>query len=340
MTRDWSRRRFLAAAAITPFAASCTSEIRAYDFEWLAFATTIRATLYCEQAKLARAVFIALKQDFANINKAWYAWGDGELAKVNRSLFQTGESEVSRPLANVLVTARRLADRSSRHFSAALGPVIKLWQFDRFDINEPPVAPPGASELKNALTIANGEFQVSVPPTGKATITAPRGAMIDIGGIAKGAALKVGIETLQHFGIEGAIIDAGGDVATLAGDHPQDYRVGILSPRGRGVDEAVRILPGEHIMTSGDYARYWTLDGKRYQHIINPATGWPATGAMSATVIDKDPLLADATATALIVGGTQNFSTLCDAMQVQAARLVDNNGIVSMTSSFRSRLDT
>ena len=147
------------------------------------------------------------------------------------------------------------------------------------------------------------------------------GVRINLGGIAKGYAVERAISLLRSRGIRHGIVTAGGDSRLLGDRRGQPFMVGIRDPRK--ADEVALTIPleDEAISTSGDYERYFEEDGKRYHHIIEPATGLPAGGVRSATIIGPDAVLTDALSTSVFILGVEQGLTLI-------ATLPDYEGIV------------
>lgn len=336
----FTRRRLLLSGGALMLS-SCARRPTRFHFEWLTFATTVSVSLSAEDAEQASDAVTSLKALFNRINKDWYAWGTGELGLLNQSLLTKTTVPVSSPLAGLLERSAAMTEISQRRFDSAVGPLVKLWGFDSFDNNTPPAIAPSDSQISAALDLTRQGFRLDISESDEnrySVVTERPGSQLDVGGIAKGAALQLGLDNLKNSGISEAIIDAGGDLATLNSNRSEPYRIGIKAPRQAGLSASVSLAPGECTMSSGDYARFWTLDGKRYQHIIDPRTGWPVQNTQAVTVVSNDPSFADAAATALVVGGSGDFHALCDAMQVNSAMLVDNDGSIFMTRSFEERL--
>ena len=91
-------------------------------------------------------------------------------------------------------------------------------------------------------------------------------------------------------------------------------------------------------MTSGNYERFIEIDGKRYTHIFDPRTGYPVEHTASVTVVDTDPVLADAAATALLVGGPNEFDEIVAMMDLTYALLIDTQGDIRLTPAMAERL--
>ncbi len=143
---------------------------------------------------------------------------------------------------------------------------------------------------------------------------------------------------LQENGIRNGIVNAGGDLVVLGTHGDRRWRVGIRDPRKPKVLRTVELEARESIVTSGDYERFFTYQGKRYHHLLDPRTGYPVTDTASVTVIDNDPELADSAATALMVGGPALFAELPMQLGIRYALLITPDGEVLLTPEMRRRL--
>ncbi|MHC4274314.1 MAG: FAD:protein FMN transferase, partial [Planctomycetota bacterium] len=172
------------------------------------------------------------------------------------------------------------------------------------------------------------------------TVYLPReGMRVGLGGIAKGYALDRSARALRERGIDSFLISAAGQMMLggMRGDRP--WRVGIRDPRGGLGDYFARLeLTETSVASSGDYERFFILDGVRYHHILDPATGRPARGLRGATVVCADATLADALSTALMVMGLQVGLDLAERLDGVEAVLVDDQGEVHTTSGLADRL--
>ena len=153
----------------------------------------------------------------------------------------------------------------------------------------------------------------------------PNGTFLDLSGIAKGYAIDRAVEILKKEGIKSALIDAGGDIYAL-GQKPDGkmWKIGIKHPRQKGLLKIVE-LKNAAIATSGDYENFFISQGKRYHHIFNPATGYPAPFCQSVSVITASALEADALATGLFVAGPERAKILSRNLRITSF-IVDKNG--------------
>ena len=155
---------------------------------------------------------------------------------------------------------------------------------------------------------------------------------IDLGGIAKGYAVDRGMALIQQAGVTTALVSAGGDTRVIGKRWDRPWHIGIRNPRDE--ENIISMIPLENsaISTSGDYERYYEINAQRFSHIINPITGYPQKGVVSATVIAPTAQEADVLSTALCVLGGQRGSALIDRMDERIAAL-----IIEYDSSNRAR---
>lgn len=203
---------------------------------------------------------------------------------------------VSMETACVLAEALRWAEASGGAFDPCLARAIALW--DVGHRSEPPspeeVREWAGRRLYGALEVEAGRE----PPRVRFH---DAGAAIDLGGIAKGYAVDRAAEALRAHGVFDALVGVGGDLVALGRSEDGDpWRVGIRSP-----DEPDRLVGAievsdRAVATSGDYFQYFTHGGRRYHHLLDPATGEPRRSpARSVTVVADTCLAADAAATAV-----------------------------------------
>lgn len=152
------------------------------------------------------------------------------------------------------------------------------------------------------------------------------GMRMNLGGIAKGYAIDAASRVLKREGIEGFFAQAGGDLY-VAGIKPDGskFKVGIRDPRGKNAWDYFALLEVEDhaFSTAGDYERTFVKDGKRYHHIIDPRTGYPATASRSVTVWAKDAFTADAIDDAIFILGPEKGLALVESIPDAGCVIVD-----------------
>ena len=262
----------------------------------------------------------------------YYAWGDGELARVNRELAENGEATAEPAMAALLREARRITVASEGAFDPAVGALVELWGFHSA-LAEP--APP-PSEAIDAWR-ESGATLASVEIDGTILRTDVPGLKLDLGGIAKGEAVDLLVALVARHGIRDALVNAGGDLRVLGRREGRPWRIGIKDPRAESVLGVIELEDGEAAFTSGDYERFVDRDGRRLHHILDPRTGFPADATRAVTVIARRGVDADAASTALFVAGDE-WSRIAPSVGAEAVLRVDAAGEIEATESMRRRI--
>jgi thiamine biosynthesis lipoprotein len=209
-----------------------------------------------------------------------------------------------------------------------------LWGVWDFRGENPGVPADSEIEARRGLV----DYRKVVVDRGAGTVFLPElGMMIGLGAIAKGFALDVAAARLRAEGFTDFLIVAGGQVYGAGDRDGRPWRVGIRSPRGGAHGEAgdafaVIELRDRSASTSGDYERFFEIEGVRYHHVIDPRTGWPSRGAMSATVVAERATLADALSTAGLVMGVEGAFDLAGREGLWML-VVDGSGLVHVTET-------
>ena len=227
-----------------------------------------------------------------------------EVTRINR----VGESRkrfaVNPEVSRIIAMAQGVSEQTNGTFDITIRPVKRLWGFE----NKLKRRVPLKREIDSVLLFV-GFRKLLVDTADNTVLFKKKGLQIDLGGIAKGYALRRFSEIILKAGIGSFLIDAGGDVYA-AGTKPngEKWKVGLRHPRKEGQLAAVLTLDSSMaVVTSGDYERFFIKDGKRYNHIFNSKTGYPANKCISVTIITKDPVMADALSTAVFVMGSEGM---------------------------------
>ncbi|MFV1999426.1 MAG: FAD:protein FMN transferase [Acidimicrobiia bacterium] len=204
-----------------------------------------------------------------------------------------GPVPIATDLETVLARAETIRSRAEGAFTPTILPLSRLWQPTR-------TRPPEAATIEDALE-ATSRAKVRLPAAGWGELTS--NTRLDLGGIAKGYAVDQAVRTLRTAGVVDGIVDAGGDLRLLGSRDGRPWRVGIPDPTRPEQIARVLYLRDAAVATSGDYQRFFAVDGVRYHHIVDPRTGYPARATHSFTVVQHDGMSADAAATAGFVLG-------------------------------------
>jgi len=264
----------------------------------------------------------------------YYAWGDGELARVNDSIGNDAEIEVSAELAAMLDDTKRLSTLSAGAFDPTVGGLVELWGFHS-DLATA-TAPPEPASIEAWLATKPGIEDLTIRD--RIVSSESNTLKLDLGGIAKGEAVDRIVSILRRHDIGDAIVNAGGDLRAIGAHGSRPWRVGIKSPREPGLLGIVEIGDGEAAFSSGDYERYFEYQGRRLHHILDPVTGYPVEHTQAITVIAADGVTADAAATALFVAGPERWRRVASAMGIRFVLRVDASGRIETTDEMRDRI--
>jgi FAD:protein FMN transferase len=230
---------------------------------------------------------------------------ESEISRLSDSRGSGSQVPLSPDMSRVLTAALRVTRISNGAFDPALCDLSKLWGFSE-EIKRTHV--PDSAEIRAVMDSTTWSREIAVSPDGRFATLGRRAGRLDLGAIAKGYAVDKAVEVLRLFGVKNALVNLGGEIGVLgAGSDGTDWRVGIQHPRKRDCHlGAVKLTDGVYVATSGDYERYFIENGKRYYHILDPATGYPAArSVVSVTIIGPSGLECDALATAAFVLGPE-----------------------------------
>ena len=219
----------------------------------------------------------------------------------------------------------------SPHFDASQGTLLEVWHTYReegISLNEAGEDGrlPEEAELQRAANAQSWDA-VRIDEESNEVMIIDPDVSLDLGGIAKGYAVEQVKRELEEKGVDGAILNAGGNVVTIGEKSDGSaWRVGVQMPSSLSDSTlAVLELNGSHaIVTSGDYQRYYEVNGERYAHIIDPLTLYPPRHFRAVTVVCDDSAAADCISTTLFTltyeEGLAYLSTLEGAVGVRRQR--------------------
>lgn len=266
--------------------------------------------------------------------------GINNLCTVNR-LAGGDPVPVDEKLIDFLLYARELYEKTGGEMNVMMGAVLRLWHDRRTEAGEDPAAArlPAEEELAEAAGHVGFDALEIDEQAGTVRITDPA-ASIDVGALGKGYATEMAARHLEEQGISGYVLNVGGNLRII-GTKPDGsgWLTGIKDPRNPEESFAAKVtLADTSCVTSGNYERYYTVDGVRYHHIIDEDTLFPAEHCASVTVITKDSGLADAMTTALFCMSYEEGAALLKSFGGVEAMWVFADGAVRYTDGFEALL--
>jgi thiamine biosynthesis lipoprotein len=254
-----------------------------------------------------------------------------ELTKVNLAAGKE-PVKVSPEMLEVVEQAAELSRISGGVFDVTIGPLVVLWQMR---LKEGKV--PSDKELARVRSLVN--YRNIVVDKKVSTIFLKKtGMLMDFGGM-KGYTADRVAELFRKRGIRNAIIAVAGDIRVLGRrDDGKPWRIGVQHPREHDKTLAVLNLTDKAISTSGDYERFVIRERKRYHHIIDPRTGKPSKGVVSATLVGDLGAFIDPLAKVPFILGPKEGLKLVKKLGAEAI-IVDEEGKVFMTDGIKNLLD-
>jgi thiamine biosynthesis lipoprotein len=219
---------------------------------------------------------------------------DSVISQINHGGF---EGPLPPELHYLLFNSQLISAETDGAFDVTVQPLVQLWR----DAREADRLP--ADEDFEEAFASVGYRKVRL--NSKAQIEfAVAGMMLDFGGIAKGYFADEAIQLLRQAGARRCLVDVGGDIRSWqAADSTEPFRIGIKHPINTSEMLLKLEVPRGAVVTSGNYERFFEIDGKRYCHIFDPRTGQPVEGLLSVSLVADTGLIADAYATAVFVMG-------------------------------------
>lgn len=292
--------------------------------------TDFRLTAIGEEAASLEAALTAAVEELRRVEDLMTDWRPSPLSTLNLGAGK-GPQQLPLELAAIIGRGQAIGALTDGAFDITFAGVGKLWDFKR----DPPQVPTRAAV---AAALRNVDFRRVVVDEERVTVALPRGFRIGLGGIAKGYGIDRAMQVLRDRGVRSAIVCVGGDMKVLGRRRGAPWEIGVSHPRDKERALAALSVSNVCVVTSGDYERFFEVDGERYHHILDPRTGFPSTGCITATVVAANAEYADALATALCVLGPERALALVERLPRVEAIVVGLDGAVAASRGLRSSL--
>jgi FAD:protein FMN transferase len=294
------------------------SELHRYQFEQTHMGQPVKLTLYAADEPSANLAAEAAYTRIAELDRILSDYkSDSELSQLSASAGTGRAVPLSRDLWIVLDRSQKLAEQTQGAFDVTVGPYVRLWRRARRNKEFP------AAELLEQARKAVGYQKLKLDAAQHTAELLSPGMRLDLGGIATGYVVDEAMAVLRKHGIKRALIDASGDI--LVSEPPPGktgWRIGIAPLDADGPPGLFLNLRNAAVTTAGDAFQHVVFNGKRYSHIVDPATGLGLTDQISVTVIAPDCITADGLDTAAGVMGAEKGMKLIEATPHVAAYIV------------------
>jgi len=295
---------------------------------------------YAQEKETFDDAFEMVQDMFARYHEVFDGYnayeGVNNLYHVNKHAGE-GPVQAEKELIDLLLWLREKQPMTNGKVNVALGTVLRIWH----NYRTAGVELPQMSELENALAHTDFDKIIIDEENGTVHFTDPE-IRLDLGAVAKGYTVEIVSQRLLTSDMPSFIISAGGNVR--CGQKPLDGRnrwgVGIQNPEMPSTNKDVMFLTGLSVVTSGDYQRYYTVDGVRYHHLIDPVTLMPGTHMRAVTIVTEDSGLADLLSTAVFLMPYEEGRAYVDSLDGVEAYWVLNDGSVRYTDGMGKMLSS
>lgn len=265
--------------------------------------TVITVTLYTDEAT-AEPILTECRSILSSLDRLWSRTkAESDVSVFNEA--SLGEVTADPRTVALLQTALDVAAKTDGAFDVTVAPLMALWRKCEEE---------GRLPTENEMILARASVGSAALTLSDGILCKTNGnSMIDLGGIGKGAAISAVLSYVASTGVRGGLISFGSNVAVI-GEKPNgaDYRIALKDPKNPEAYACTLTLTGGEILSvSGDYERFYEINGERYHHILDPSSGYPArSGLSSVAVVCRDGALADALSTAILVMGEERARAL------------------------------
>lgn len=329
-------KRLLTLFAALALLAAC-GRVPLQEQQAYVFGTRVEVVVASADPQAGRRAIAAVLQEFDRLHGAYHAWQPSRLTELNAAIAAGKSVAVSPELAGFVREAQGLAAQGGHLFDPGIGRLIALWGFQSDEFKGVLPAPGDIAAWRAARPSV-----ADITVEGDTVASRNPSVALDFGGYLKGVALDRAADMLRAQGIRDALINIGGNVMALGSKEGRPWRVGIQHPRQPGPLATVELADGEAIGTSGDYQRYFELDGRRYPHLLDPRTGFPADHTQAVTVLipagRSAGTLSDAASKPVFIAGDAGWREAARKMGIGLVLRVDRDGRVFVSEALNRRL--
>ena len=297
--------------------------------------TELRLTAWTNDEPGVVAAFEAIFREFDRLEGLLSNWQeDSDVQRLNSAAGQH-PVRVGTELRDVLETARQVSDWTNGKFDVTFGVMSGLWKFDYQ--NQDGTIPDHREVVRRRSLINYRDLELD-ERNGTAFLRR-HGMVVNLGGIGKGYAVDRARAILHERGFRDFLIQFGGDMYAGGREGDRPWKLGIQDPRG----PANRIFATVDVSdstfsTSGDYARSFIKDGRRYHHILDPATGEPSQDCRSVTIMTASATIADGLSTGVFVLGPEHGMALIEQLPDVEGIIVSAKNALLVSSGLQGRM--
>lgn len=299
----------------------CCQQNTEYIYRTFLVGANCEVKYYLKDSRQAQEAQNEINLELIRIDSLLNRFSDISLVS---ELNQSGRAQVPDDIRSLIHLSDSLSLLTDGLFDITTAPLIEFWGFYDHEF-----ANPDTTKIQEILELVDHR-KIRIHQD---TVVLASGMKIDFGGIAQGYAADRVFDILKKYKITSALINIGGEIVAI-GNSPEvrSWRIGIKNPREDGLIETVEI-ENQALSTSGDYEKFFVVGSKKYPHIINPKTGFPARDFASVTIFHERAAAADAIATAVCIMGLEKGRKFLDSLGIRGIIYYEENGILQRSET-------
>jgi len=300
---------------------STLSAQESYSQDTILMGSSFRFTALNKSNIIAQQSVNLAIEEVIRIEKLISSWDDfSQTSQINR---MAGVSPVKVSIELLLLIERtlKISEISNGYFDISFASIDQIWNF-----TDSISTIPTQLQLEQSVEKINYK-NISIDKKNTTIFLLEKGMKIGFGSIGKGYAANRAKMIMVNNGIKSGVVNAGGDlIAWGTKENNKLWSIGVVDPFNKNETTLWLDVDDMAVVTSGNYEKYLTINGKRYCHIVNPKTGWPVSGLVSVTIMCRDAELADALATTVFVLGLTDGLNLINHLEGVEGVLISENG--------------
>jgi len=302
-----------------------TSEMQVYQRTLKLMGSRFDITVTAENPSKGDEYIDLAVGEISRIERLISSWDpNSQTSQINKNA-GLAPVQVDQELFDLITRSLKISKLTQGAFDISYASMDRIWKFDGSVMEMP------SPEAIKASVSKVGYENIVLDPDKKTVFLKKRGMKIGFGAIGKGYAADRAKQLLIKHGVGAGIINASGDLNAW-GTQPngKDWMVAIVNPLNKSKVFSWLPVKNQAVVTSGNYEKYINLNGERYTHIIDPRTGYPSKGILSATIFTQNAELADALATSIFVMGVDTGLDFINQLNgVECIIVDDGNNIIT-----------
>jgi len=310
------------------------AQVKAHTKVLLLMASRFEVTAISENDTLAWKAINASIDETRRIEHLISEWDStSQTSLINRNAGSM-PVRVDKELFDLISRSIKVSRLTGGAFDISFAPLMNIWKADGSMKHLP--SPESVAVAKSKT----GYEKIILDPVNQTVFLKEKGMKLGFGGIGQGYVGNRCMHLMQAMGIHAGLINVSGDIVTW-GKQPDgsDWRIGIADPKKKEQVISWLSVHDLSVVTSGGYEKYDIIDGKRYSHILDPRTGYPAQGVSSVTIVSPDIELSDALATGVFVLGVEEGLNLVNQLRGVECLIIDEDNNLHPSKNMKLNFD-